>query len=258
MGQVTNQAEAPPEVLQAQAETAVADALAKRFQFGCRWQVAFVHLQRQQAGLLRVLSENLEHALEGFVIAQGGGRQAQGQWGSMFVQVREAVFEHGQVEASGPAQAFDPGQEAPGSNRLTLRVKQARQHLVMQQLAAIGTLCDRLEIQLQLAFVQCVVDPGTPIVQALGRLCVVIVQAYPVTARIVLCLRQGLVGAADDLAGVFARAESGNAHMGHWLAVTGTGLAQAFQAAVQLTGEQVGFLAANPWSQQTEFTATAA
>ena len=43
--------------------------------------------------------------------------------------------------------------------------------------------------------------------QSLSRLCVVIIQAYPVAARIVLRLRQGLISAADDLAGFFAWAE---------------------------------------------------
>ncbi|MOA16999.1 hypothetical protein D3C78_1372350 [compost metagenome] len=126
-------------------------------------------------------------------IAQCTAGQAQGQRLAVFGEVLQGVFEHGQVKPRGPAEAFDPGQEVPGGNGFALRVEQACQYLVMQQLPGVGALHHRLEVQLHLAMGQGVVDPGAPVMLGLVRCSVGPGQVYPWPLRLSLCLGQGLI-----------------------------------------------------------------
>ncbi|MCY1208753.1 hypothetical protein D9M72_203880 [compost metagenome] len=258
MGEVADQAEAATEVLQADAIAGFTDRLAKRPEFAGRRQVAFVQFQGEQLRLLGMGLEQGEQALALFARAQAGGGQAEGDGRWRLLQVCQAVLEHRQVEACGPAQAIDPGQESPGGDRFTLGIEQARQYLVVQGFGGVGAQAHRLEEQAQLALVQRIVDPGAPVVQALARRGVEVVQAYPGAVAALRRLGQGLVGAAHDPVDVFARPVGGDAEQGDRAAVTGAGGMQVFQLTGKVGSQLFGIFPGDTGAEQGELAAAAA
>ncbi|MDT4885665.1 hypothetical protein FQZ97_1219200 [compost metagenome] len=68
-----------------------------------------VHFEGQQGGQLGVLFEHGKQARQAFRFMQGLAGQAQSQGLRVLGEVRQAVFEHAQVKAGGPAQTLDPG-----------------------------------------------------------------------------------------------------------------------------------------------------
>ena len=69
----------------------------------------------------------------------------------MAPQVLQALFEHRQVQARGPAETFYPGQEAPGGDGRGLRVEQTREDLVVEDALGVQAVHHRLEIEQQAA-----------------------------------------------------------------------------------------------------------
>ncbi|MNY07376.1 hypothetical protein D3C86_1401760 [compost metagenome] len=76
----------------------------------------------------------------------------------------QGVLEHQLVEPGHPAEAGDPGQEYAGGDGLALGVEQAGQHLVVQDHRMVCAAHDGLEVELQLALADGVIQPGAPFV----------------------------------------------------------------------------------------------
>ncbi len=258
MGEIADEAEAAAEVLQADVDAGIAHPLAEGFQLGGRGQVTFVHLQGHELAVLRMGLEHGQQAVLGGGIAQGGGGKAEGQRGGVQVEVVEGVFEHRQVEAGGPAQALYPGQEAAGGDGFALGVEQASEDLVVQQAAGVGALHHGLEVELQFAFVEGLVDPAAPVVQALAGVGLEVVEALPVARGVALGLSQGLVGTGEDVGRVLSGAEGGDAQVGHRGAVAGAGGAQVFQGGTEHLGEAVGAVALKAGCEEGELATAVA
>ncbi len=96
-------------MLQAETEADSADGLAQGFEFRGWRQMTFVDFQCQQRAVLRVLLEQIDQTGEAGGFAQRGRRQAQGQRLWVLCEIHQTVRQHCQVEACGPAKAFDPG-----------------------------------------------------------------------------------------------------------------------------------------------------
>ncbi|MNP58620.1 hypothetical protein D3C76_1535500 [compost metagenome] len=107
----------------------------------------------------------------------------------------------------------------------------------MQAAGDVRAQVHRLEVEAQLAFVQRIVDPAAPFVQALAWRCVVVVQAHPGLVRALRGLGQGLVGAAHHLLDILPRPVGGDAEEGHRAAVAGAGAMQVFLQVGELVGQ---------------------
>ena len=152
------------------------------------------------------------------------------------------MFQHGQVKARQPTQAFNPGQEAAGGNGFALRVQQASEDFAVENVLRCSAFNHRLEVQLHLALVEGCVDPGAPLVQPLGRQAVEVIDPRPGLAWVALCLGQGLIRTAKYVAGRFPLLECGQPQVSHWRAVGGARLAKVVQAGAEFAGQLVGIL----------------
>lgn len=173
-------------------------------------------------------------------------------------EVREALFEHRQVQARGPAETFYPGQEAPGGDGRGLRVEQTREDLVVEDALGVQAVHHRLEIEQQAALRQGLVDPVVPVLAIVERRERGAVLARPGLGGLAFGLGQGLVGTGQEIRGRVAFGERADTEIGDRREIAGTGASKVLQAFAEFLGQAFGLLAGATGSQHGELAAAAA
>ncbi len=176
----------------------------------------------------------------------------------MAPQVLQALFEHRQVQARGPAETFYPGQEAPGGDGRGLRVEQAREDLVVEDALGVQAVHHRLEIEQQAALRQGLVDPVVPVLAIVERRERGAVLARPGLGGLAFGLGQGLVGTGQEIRGRVAFGERADTEIGDRREIAGTGAGKVLQAFAEFLGQAFGLLAGATGSQHGELAAAAA
>ena len=158
----------------------------------------------------------------------------------MAPQVLQALFEHRQVQARGPAETFYPGQEAPGGDGRGLRVEQTREDLVVEDALGVQAVHHRLEIEQQAALRQGLVDPVVPVLAIVERRERGAVLARPGLGGLAFGLGQGLVGTGQEIRGRVAFGERADTEIGDRREIAGTGAGKVLQAFAEFLGQAFG------------------